>query len=121
MALASRKLLTTCGACQPTCGGRTSSPQHGPPPAGGPGTEAACGLLLAGMTEHPLASAAPAASAVTTTVRRRPGRRERAVRGSGIEAPLLGAPWPDGAGAVCGVGHRVHADDRAGRGHFGLV
>ena len=38
MALASRKELTTSAGFQPTCGGRTSSPQHGPPPAGGPGT-----------------------------------------------------------------------------------
>jgi hypothetical protein len=70
------------------------------------------------MTEHPLATMAAATSAVTTTVRR-PGRRERAVRGSGIDAPLLGAPRP--AGAVGGVGHGVHTDDRTGRGHLGLV
>src|SRR5215472_16659651 len=107
MAPASRKLLTTAVAGQPTCGGRTISPQHGPPPTGGPGTEAGCTLLL-GMTEHPLASAAAASSAVITTVRR-PGRRTQARRGSGIDAPPFGAPRP--AAAVGGVGHGVHADD----------
>ncbi len=66
MALASRKILTTVAAPQPTCGGRTSSPQHGPAPAGGPGAEAACGLSPAGMTEHPLATMTAATSAVTT-------------------------------------------------------
>src|ERR1700730_11451408 len=117
MALASRKYLTTSWALQPTCGDRTSSPQHGPAPAGGPGAEAGCAPLPDGMTEHPLATVTAATSAVTSAVSR-PGRRERAVRGSGIGAALLDAPR---RATVGGEGHRVHADDRTGRGYLGLV
>src|SRR5437763_418367 len=118
MALASRKFSTTCAALQFTCGGRTISPQHGPPPAGGPGTEAGCGPLPAGMTEHPLATTTTAATSAVTAPVRRPGRPNRAALGSGIGTPLVNAP---GAATISGVGHRVHADDRAGRGHLGLV
>src|ERR1700730_7669811 len=117
MALASRKYLTTSWALQPTCGDRTSSPQHGPAPAGGPGAEAGCAPLPDGMTEHPLATVTAATSPVTSAVRR-PGRWERAVRGSGIGAALLDAPR---RATVGGGGYRVHAGARAVRGSLGLV
>src|SRR6516162_10669326 len=118
MALASRKFSTTSSAVQFTCGGRTISPQHGPPPAGGPGTEAGCASLPAGMTEHPLATMTTAATSAVTTMVRRPGRWTPAPLVSGTGTPLVNAPGP---ATVGGVGHRIHADDHAGRGHLGLV
>src|SRR5579859_3060784 len=86
MALASRKYLTTDAGLQPTCGDRTSRPQHGPAPAGGGGAEAGCGPVPAGMTEQPLATTAATTSPVTSPVRPR-GRRDRAAHGSRIGAP----------------------------------
>src|SRR5690348_1628970 len=101
IALASRKFVTTSFGFQPGCGPRTSSPQQGPAPGGGPGAEAGCGPVPEGMNEHPPASAAAATSPVTRAVRRR-GRQETAGRRSGIAAPRLGT-------VTGGISHGRHA------------
>src|SRR5215469_9813281 len=119
MALASRKLLTTCLGFQPGCGGPTSSPQHcdTPPPRGG-GTLAACGAPLVGSAAQPVASTAASATAAAAAMTPRPERPAAAGRQSFIVAvPRSWLP-----ALADRVRHNVHhADYLIGHSYLGLV